>query len=699
MKNYATPQSNDTDVRLRIKSRTDETLETLGQPLSIERMFFGNKKLLAKVTALQVFAILQTGTAFSELATQDDATQREQLLEEVVVTAHHLKLEKDKSGINTSFFTLPTLFDNVPIDLSEKLRGHPGLSINRTGQPGALTQIRIRGAEANHTLVLIDGIEVNDPATGNEYNFANSTHLAIKSVEVVRGPMTSRYGSEAVGGLIAIETLNPAAQDDRATVYAATGSQNQKELSISAGLASTASVQAGLTVSASGSDGYNVSNFGSEKDGSDKANLIGQLDFQVSEGLSLGLVLLANQTNTMGDEQDFRFPTTPTQGLVIDADEETLFDQTTLGISTTKNGEVFKQRASFIKLSSSTTFNKDSYLQTRIKGEKSQFGYQISRPVNLIPGLNQSVELGLQYENLRFNNFSLGLPSANYEEQDKQLSIYGEYILQGGRSNLSGSIRKDKNSNFLDSVSYNLAFTVELISADTTSSWGSYLHASTGTGVAHPTFFEMFGFIPSSFRGNKNLKPEFSNSWDVGLSIRSNDSHWVADLTYFKANLEKEIFTAYDPETFIASTVNAEDDSDRRGLELSLSTSVLEAAYITAGYTYLDSKDSDLRIETRRPQNSGFIRVTSMFHADRGTGVLSYSYTGEQSDSEFIYATPADRVDLDSYGLLDIDLSYQISESFRVFFSASNILDTEYVEVFGYRSPGRALKLGVRAAF
>ena len=108
--------------------------------------------------------------------------------------------------------------------------------------------------------------------------------------------MTSRYGSEAVGGLVAIETLNPAAQEDRATVYAATGSQNQKEISISAGLARIANVQAGLTVSASGSDGYNVSNFGSEKDGSDRANLIGQMDFQVSEGLSLGLVLLANQT-------------------------------------------------------------------------------------------------------------------------------------------------------------------------------------------------------------------------------------------------------------------------------------------------------------------------------------------------------------------------------------------------------------------
>ena len=88
-----------------------------------------------------------------------------------------------------------------------------------------------------------------------------------------------------------------------------------------------------------------------------------------------------------------------------------------------------------------------------------------------------------------------------------------------------------------------------------------------------------------------------------------------------------------------------------------------------------------------------------MFYADKGTGVLSYSYTGEQVDSEFVYATPVDRVDLDSYGLLDIDLGYQISESFTVFLSASNILDTEYVEVFGYRSPGRTLKLGVRASF
>ena len=159
---------------------------------------------MTTIAALHVFTILSTGTAFSEIATEDDATQREELLEEVVVTAHHLELGKDKSGINTSSFSLPALFDNVPIDLSEKLRGYPGLSINRTGQPGALTQTRIRGAEANHTLVLIDGIEVNDPATGNEYNFANSTHLAVESVEVVRGPMTSRYGSEAVGGLIAI---------------------------------------------------------------------------------------------------------------------------------------------------------------------------------------------------------------------------------------------------------------------------------------------------------------------------------------------------------------------------------------------------------------------------------------------------------------------------------------------------------------
>ena len=207
--------------------------------------------------------------------------------------------------------------------------------------------------------------------------------------------MTSRYGSEAVGGLIAIRTHNPAAQDDRATVYAATGSQNQKEIALSGGLARTKNVKAGLTVNISKSDGYNVSNFGSEKDGADQANLIGHMDLQVSEILSLGLVVLANQSNTMGDEQDFRFPSTPTQGLVIDADEETLFDQTVLGIRAEKNGDLFKQRASFSQLSSSTSFEKDSNLQSRIEGERSQFGYQVSRPVNLLPGPNQSVELGL----------------------------------------------------------------------------------------------------------------------------------------------------------------------------------------------------------------------------------------------------------------------------------------------------------------
>ena len=101
----------------------------------IKALSFTNQRLLATVAALQIFTILYTGTAFSEIAAAVETTQGDELLEEVVVTAHHLELGKDKSGINTSSFSLPSHFDNVPIDLSGKLKGYPGLSINRTGQP------------------------------------------------------------------------------------------------------------------------------------------------------------------------------------------------------------------------------------------------------------------------------------------------------------------------------------------------------------------------------------------------------------------------------------------------------------------------------------------------------------------------------------------------------------------------------------
>ena len=254
---------------------------------------------------------------------------------------------------------------------------------------------------------------------------------------------------------------------------------------------------------------------------------------------------------------------------------------------------------------------------------------------------------------------------------------------------MSISTRRDQNDRFKDLTTWRVTGMHAL--------WDRVrLHGSWGEGSANPTFFELFGFIPESFAGNPDLKPESSKGWDLGLSGEATDGRYAWDLTYFRSRLNSEIITSFGPAPdYFSQPINLDGASRREGWEASLTADVSELITIDANFTLLDSEEPGGRREVRRPRRSGALNTHLAFADDKGKASLSLTYNGEMQDNEFITATPTDRAEIKSVTLLNAGVSYRPNERTTLFFRGQNLLDKNYQQVFSFRAPGVTASVGV----
>ncbi|MEQ8858008.1 MAG: TonB-dependent receptor [Pseudomonadales bacterium] len=576
---------------------------------------------------------------------------------------------------------------NLGADL---LRVVPGLSVNRSGPEGNVTQVRVRGAEGNHTLVLIDGIEANDPGISSEFNFADLLTYDVGRIEVLRGPQSALYGSDALGGVIRIESTTPAS-GLHAHGEVEGGSFGTRQLGASVGGAG-ARVSGLLSASRYTTDGISASAIDPEKDGFDTTTVHARLGVEPTPWLDARLVLRQTDSDVDNDRQDFDFPPTATEGLIVDANSSTEARRRygLLEVNAELLDGAWLQRAAVGYTDTRSDGYTDAVRSNGTRGERRKFEYQST--LRLDRGtLSHAITAAVQRELLDFENLSAAFPGANQKQNDAQTSVIGEYALGlGAAASLSLSLRHDRNDRFDD------ATTVRATGSYLFERSGTRLHASFGEGITNPTFTELFGFDPGSFVGNPDLAPERSRSVDLGVEQALLDGRALVDVTLFKADLEDEIVTLFDFTTFVATAANQRGRSDRRGAELTARARLTGAWSVYASYTYLDASDPDGRREVRRPSHSGSVNLHYALGDGRGNVNLGAVFNGRQQDSEFISATPASRVTLGAYTLLNLAASYDVSDTLQVFVRGENLLDENYTEVFGYRSPGIAGYLGVR---
>lgn len=605
---------------------------------------------------------------------------------DVVVSAARVPLPAREAGSAITVLTEEDLENRQVRFVGDVLRDIPGVAVSRSGGIGALTQIRIRGAEANQTLVLIDGIEMNNPASSSETDFQNILNAEIARIEVLRGPQSALYGSDAIGGVVNIITKRPG-RGWSGTVRGEGGSFNTVDGLAHAGYGGERFyVTGGLShYWTSGISIAEADNGATEKD--HYRNLTGRIKAGATILPNLDIEAVAIQVasereadstisgNLLRDSREFS-KTRQRYGLVA-ANWRLLGDAWEHRLRATYTSD----ESDFLNTSNTTTFISD--------GEKTKQDYQTSLFLES-PSLNARHTLTFAAEHEVEKQFTWSSSNGDNRKSIENYGYVGEYrIAFHERLFLSGSLRYDDNDDLFD----------DQMTWRGTAAWlfnngRSRLHASLGRGVKNPTLFELFGSTPT-FTGNPNLVPEEAVGWDAGIEQSFFDGRVVADVTYFRNDIENLI----DGNASTAS--NLAGTSETQGVELTLSATPLEQLSVDASYTYLDAQDANGLDLTRRARHIASVNALYRFTLDGRAAKANFGvrYNGAQRDTAFTDSFAKFNVELDGYTLVNAGLRWQVRDNIELFARAENVLDSNYQQLFGYGTPGFAVFAGLRVNF
>lgn len=565
--------------------------------------------------------------------------------------------------------------------VSELLQAVPGLNVGTQGSAGNLTQIRIRGAEANQVLVIIDGIEVNDPASSSEFNFAHLTADNIERIEVLRGPQSSLWGSDALAGVIRI-TTKKADRRKQLIVKNSYGSENTYQGGITV---LTQSDKYNLVLSGNfiDTDGFNIATTGQEKDGYDNASLNFKTDYQLNENLMFGVS--ARYTNAT-NEFDPSFGT-PVDGFG-EIDVEQFYSRVYSEINSFNGTWNHLLDASIVDTSNDTV---DGFFgNSKTEATKAKYAYQSTLNLPSFDSLpiQQSLTIAVEREQERFKQQGASFPGFD-PNQRQRITNYGKVAEYRAKilENLafSASFRHDDNDEFDDQETYKIGINYFHPETDTKA------YISHATGAKNPTFTELFGFAPNSFIGNPDLEAESSEAWEIGISQQLLENRLTIDAALFKEDLKNEIQTLFefDPISmgFVSRPDNNDSRSKRKGIEISITGIISEALSASSSFTYLDASEPDtsgnMQTEIRRPSRQWSGQVNYSFLANKANLNVNIDYIGDRKDIDF---GSGNRVSLDDYTLVSAALNYQFNDRVKVFAKLNNILDEEYEDVFGYET-------------
>lgn len=218
--------------------------------------------------------------------------------------------------------------------------------------------------------------------------------------------------------------------------------------------------------------------------------------------------------------------------------------------------------------------------------------------------------------------------------------------------------------------------------------------------MTNPTFFEQFGFNPSTFLGNPNLDPEENFGFDLGVEQTFLDGRAVLDVTYFNETLDNEIVTNFDPVTFVGTPANAAGKSDRQGVEVTGSIEVIDGLNLSASYTYTDSEDAANMREVRRPEHEGSVKIDYTFLNGAATIGGDVRFVFDNFDTDFTAASfGANQVKLDDYAVFTIYGSYRFNDNALIYGRIENLTDENYEELDGFATRGITGFAGVRLTF
>ncbi len=637
-----------------------------------------------------VFVYLVNGVVFCAPVFGQSNDESTEEVDTIVVTASRSPIAKANLGSSTTVITREQIELRQARYVTDLLRAVPGFVVSQVGTTGSQTQVRVRGAEANHVLVLIDGVRANDPASGDEFRWELLSTSNIERIEIIRGPQSSLWGSDALSAVVHVITQS-AGDRPGINAYAEGGSFNTVNGGLN-GATGGDSWSLAFGLERLDTAGTNISRSGSEDDESDMTTASISARLRPSENLTLQLGLRAVDAYSQFDPVDFFATGLPEDGDVA-TDSDRYYWNAGATFSTLDGRLSHQLYARYLETDNRNLA--DGVQNSSTASDRKTFTYQsdIQLGENLL-------SLAIEHERTRFEQRGeIGFGDPNQRQQMSVNSLVADF--QGrsiDRLTWLLSARYDDNSDFDSAVSGRLSLAYAVSST-------TLVRANLGTGRKAPTFIERFGFFPGQFTGNPDLKPEKSKSFDLGIDRLLFDNAVEIQLAVYYQNLEDEINGfVFDPDTFLFTAENIDGDSIRKGVEAAATFNLTENLSFGGSYTYTDSTENDSSgndvRELRRPRHSGSLNGSFRFQDERAKLTVVADYGGTSTDIFFPpFPLPPEIVSLESFWLLGLTASYDINKNTNIFVRANNLLDEDYEQVYGYRTPGRSAFLGVRLGF
>ena len=633
---------------------------------------------LAAVAAAVLFLFVASQASF---AAADD-----ELLPQIVVSATRASGGVPRAQLDASVTVLEAtdLRDRQVRFVADVLRDMPGVSVSQSGPAGSVTQLRLRGSESNHTLVLIDGMQASDPYYG-EFDFGTLMADSLARIEVLRGQQSALYGSDAIGGVIQYLTLSGREAPGWSgrietgsfgTVGAATrlaGVANALDYAVSAGSYNSA----GSPSARQGSRDLGVNN----------NNVSVRLQWDGSEAWRLRALMRYARSKVDFNQQDFDY-TSPTYGYVIDTADrsDTRSLQGLLALETQGLQGRWQQSLTVQALQA----QRDSYAlgehDTGSRGARLKASSVSSLSWGL-PQFAQQWVLAIDAQREQFQNtspFADALQGAVHHLDN--LGVVGQYTLRlGEAASFAASLRHDDNQQFASATTYRLQAGASLPA-------GVRLHVAAGSGIKNPTPTELFGYDPHTFVGNSALKPEQSRGWELGVEQLAWNQRLRLGLTWAQSVLHDEIYTVYSP-SFVASAANRQSLSRQQVLEFALTAHLAGGWQVDAAYTWLDAREQQIQ-EVRRPPHIGSVSVVWNAPEERGGVYAGLRYNGSTDDYNFTASGPS-TIRLSAYSLMQAGARWRIANAVAAHARIENLLNQRYEDVYTYRMPGRAFYVGL----
>jgi len=655
--------------------------------------------LLRTSLALPVL-LLATGLRAQTPAADDTLT--------VVVTPNRTPQSVQRSGSDVTVVGHDEIAKANPTSVTDLLRGVPGLSISESGGPGKLAYVTLRGAEARHTLVLIDGVRVNDTSsTDGPFDFSNLIATDIERIEVLKGPQSALYGSDAIGGVINIITrkgrgapqasvsLEGGSYRTGAVTAAVSGGNQTFSYALSA---------AGIHSDGFSAYGYRIPQLKAaygpfDRDGYDRFAGSARFGWRPGDTVEFeaGVYSSRNRGGYDAAFAGFGFlPDTPSiqsawttsayARAIAPAFDGALRNQLTVFVNRTERTNKDVQRYDF-GFGLTEEHNRYDFVGTRYGTEyqgdlklgafgQFSFGAAIEREdahSATLPGLNS------------FN----AIASDNYGRFTKSIfALHQITVFDRLDFSFGGRVDDVEGTDTFITGRATAAYRIE--------EWGTKLRASVGTGAKAPSLYQQFSIYGPTRSGDPALRPEHSLGVDAGVDQTLFAGRLVLSATVFANRIRNLIdfdFTRGVPGPFGPQGEYINIDRARtKGLELSGDADLWPGlARLKATYTWLDARDAttDEKL-ARRPVNQGRVSL-ALTPVDKVTLEPTLYLIGER------FSSPGQSLRLAPYARLDLRASYKVREGLEVYARGENLTGAHYQEIATYGTTGRAGYVGVRA--